>query len=106
MKCPFCEVWSDVIETRGARRRRECGNGHRFTTQEQLTSYSPRKVDDRNRQAAQMVLAGKTQTEVAEAFNMSRTSLSRYMRQAYPHKNMRSAGQIVGQRWGGSHDRR
>ena len=39
MKCPECGAWADVIETRksetfGYRRRRECGNGHRFTTQE------------------------------------------------------------------------
>lgn len=34
MKCPMCSKWSNVIETRGDRRRRECGNGHRFTTRE------------------------------------------------------------------------
>ena len=34
MKCPMCAAWSNVIETRNHRRRRECGNGHRFTTQE------------------------------------------------------------------------
>ena len=34
MKCPHCGVWTTVLETRGVRRRRECGNGHRFTTQE------------------------------------------------------------------------
>lgn len=32
MKCPHCGVWTRTVETRGTRRRRECGNGHRFTT--------------------------------------------------------------------------
>lgn len=34
MKCPICGVWSLVKETRGTRRRRECANEHRFTTEE------------------------------------------------------------------------
>ena len=38
MKCPACNSWTLVKETRtnkeGYRRRRECGNGHLFTTQE------------------------------------------------------------------------
>lgn len=34
MKCPECGVWSIVKETRGNRRRRECANEHRFTTEE------------------------------------------------------------------------
>ena len=34
MKCPQCEVWTTVIRTVGALRRRECGNGHRFSTRE------------------------------------------------------------------------
>ena len=39
MKCPICNAWSTVITTResptfGHTRRRECGNEHRFTTQE------------------------------------------------------------------------
>lgn len=39
MKCPICGAWSSVKETResklfGFRRRRECGNEHKFTTQE------------------------------------------------------------------------
>lgn len=34
MKCPICSKWSTVLETRNHSRRRECGNGHRFTTRE------------------------------------------------------------------------
>lgn len=34
MKCPECGAWTSVKETRGIRRRRECGNEHRFTTEE------------------------------------------------------------------------
>lgn len=34
MKCPTCGVWTVVKETRGTRRRRECANEHRFTTEE------------------------------------------------------------------------
>jgi transcriptional regulator NrdR family protein len=34
MKCPQCGAWSDVKDSRQGRRRRECANGHRFTTQE------------------------------------------------------------------------
>ena len=39
MMCPECGVWTIVKEARqspvhGYRRRRECANGHRFTTEE------------------------------------------------------------------------
>lgn len=39
MKCPTCGAWSLVKETKtsptfGYKRRRECANEHRFTTQE------------------------------------------------------------------------
>ena len=39
MKCPICGVWTVVHEAReskvfGYRRRRECANGHKFSTQE------------------------------------------------------------------------
>lgn len=41
MKCPRCGTWSTVLDTRPGehlttRRRRECANGHRFTTLEVL----------------------------------------------------------------------
>ena len=38
MNCPECGAWTTVKETRLTvmryRRRRECGNGHKFTTEE------------------------------------------------------------------------
>lgn len=38
MKCPECGAWSVILETRSSdfryRRRRECGNEHKFTTEE------------------------------------------------------------------------
>lgn len=36
MKCPKCGAWSRVLDTRGAQRRRECANLHRFSTVEVL----------------------------------------------------------------------
>lgn len=32
MKCPTCNADSRVLSTRGEMRRRECFNGHRFST--------------------------------------------------------------------------
>jgi len=38
MNCPECGAWTTISETRLTvmryRRRRECGNGHKFTTEE------------------------------------------------------------------------
>ena len=41
MKCPVCKAWVECIESRPKPnstryRRYECGNGHRFTTIEQV----------------------------------------------------------------------
>jgi len=40
MKCPVCNVWTTVNDTRNKEgftlRRRECGNGHKFTTEEHV----------------------------------------------------------------------
>ena len=44
MKCPECGVWSTVLETRttenGYRRRRQCANEHKFTTEEVVVQKS------------------------------------------------------------------
>lgn len=38
MKCPRCDTWADVVETRQREnfkyRRYSCANNHRFTTRE------------------------------------------------------------------------
>lgn len=48
MKCPTCNTWSDVLETRptkdGVKRRRECANLHRFTTYEMELNYEELNV--------------------------------------------------------------
>ena len=40
MKCPTCNAWTEVNDTRNkgnhVLRRRECANGHKFNTIEQL----------------------------------------------------------------------
>ena len=44
MNCPECGKYTEVLETRdnpkGVRRRYECANLHRFTTQESLVPQS------------------------------------------------------------------
>ena len=54
MKCPECGAWTEVLESRRPKtdnyiyRRRECGNGHRFTTHEQVAYIdAPRRKADR-----------------------------------------------------------
>jgi hypothetical protein len=52
MKCPECGAWSIIKETRtsptfGYIRRRECGNEHRFTTQE--VAIPQEKLDEERR---------------------------------------------------------
>jgi uncharacterized Zn finger protein len=53
MKCPECQTKVfEVLETRTRKRdgtivrRKECGNGHRFTTQEKIVVSKPKAVRD------------------------------------------------------------
>lgn len=56
MKCPTCNAWSNVLETRqiksGLKRRRECANLHRFVTyeteinHEEVAMFNSRRVFD------------------------------------------------------------
>jgi transcriptional regulator NrdR family protein len=41
MKCPECNAWTEVLETRGPWRRRQCANLHRFNTLETQTKIGP-----------------------------------------------------------------
>lgn len=52
MKCPQCGAWTEVRETRGAVRRRECANLHRFTTEE-VVRESQESKDERRRRVAE-----------------------------------------------------
>lgn len=38
VKCPECNAWTRVLESRNTYRRRECANLHRFWTHEALVS--------------------------------------------------------------------
>jgi len=53
MKCPECGAWSVILETRDTsvryRRRRECGNNHKFTTEEVALSEDQLKEEQKNR---------------------------------------------------------
>ena len=44
MKCPTCNAWTKVLETRdgGVRRKRECANLHRFSTLESVIGQTGR----------------------------------------------------------------
>lgn len=43
MKCPRCDAPTEVLDTRGTIRRRECFNGHVFRTQETWVQNLPPK---------------------------------------------------------------
>lgn len=55
MKCPTCGAPTEVKDTRyGFYRRRECYNGHRFSTHEKVVSLKaggPRKTGHRDEAA-------------------------------------------------------
>jgi transcriptional regulator NrdR family protein len=99
MKCPYCDSWSDVLQTRdsaagGLRRRRRCANGHRFSTTEQPN----RALVDRDRQIVAAVTAGRTMTEVAREFGLkTHSEVSRVVQRLSPLYPARSAGQVA--RW-------
>ena len=75
MMCPFCGADTRVIDTRGTRRRRECFDMHRFSTEEQ---YVPDRVEG----AVKMVLAGVPRRKALEEHGIYHTSLRRGLRAA------------------------
>lgn len=91
MKCPYCNAWTDVRQTREGRRRRECANGHRFSTQEVLV------VDDGKRAKAiadAVVLKHMTIKEAATMHGLRSDSYaSRCVKRYYPEFATRSDGQ-------------
>ena len=63
MKCPECGVWTVVKEVRpstvhGYRRRRECANGHKFTTVETVVPQEVMELElkTRNRNVKKLPL--------------------------------------------------
>lgn len=53
MNCPECGAWSVILETRSSptryRRRRECANEHKFTTEEVVVSQKQIKTERSDR---------------------------------------------------------
>lgn len=57
MKCPWCNAWTIVLETRqGSKRRRECGNGHRYRTVEITDAHYELVMLERRLRTARAVL--------------------------------------------------
>lgn len=71
MNCHKCDAWTRVVETRGSFRVRECGNLHRFTTEEVFViDHEDRKKmqEDKRREVA---MAEGTIQSVANRYNVS-----------------------------------
>lgn len=80
MNCPKCNAWSRVVQTRMPRRVRECGNLHRFTTEEVLVhTHDEKKKEQEDRQ--RMIAAEKgTLRSVADQFNVHPDSVKAWRR--------------------------
>lgn len=79
MKCPECGAWSIIKETRtsptfGYVRRRECGNEHRFTTQELVVAQEALNEERRTH--------GEANYKRLESFRKSRRQAPRRTAQA------------------------
>ena len=77
MKCVQCGAWSLIKDTRGTRRRRECANGHRFSTQE--VEYQATDAPSTSDQAAMISLAEGVSCEAAAKRMGLRSSSSTYV---------------------------
>ena len=55
MNCPQCGVWSSVVTTINkqshVQRRRECANGHKFSTEERVVPAKKHGGDRKSRDA-------------------------------------------------------
>jgi hypothetical protein len=80
-----------VLRTRGAARKRQCANDHRFDTREVVVV----NANTRARAIADLVvIGGMTQKEAAERHGIRADSyVSRCVRRYYPDFNARSHGQ-------------
>ena len=59
MKCPWCNAWTFVLDTRHGKRRRECANGHRFRTVEITDAHYDYVIQQRRMREARAVLRQK-----------------------------------------------
>ncbi len=50
MKCPVCNVWTNVLDTRNKKsvsvRRRKCANEHIFVTEERVKAPNLKEEDE------------------------------------------------------------
>lgn len=104
MKCPRCDAFSRVLDTRDkgdgiTGRRRECANGHKFTTFEAVAPEAAvrgwvrkalsgsvgaavRVAPARRAQALDMLAAGRPHRVVARALNLSTKTIQRIVHHA------------------------
>jgi transposase-like protein len=75
MKCPQCGAWTRVVYTRLPKRTRECGNLHKFSTQEVLLySHDEKKQDQEDRRRVAAMAKGTAQ-DVAASYGVTAQSV-------------------------------
>ena len=56
MKCPICNAWTFIKDTRSkdtrVHRRRECANGHKFSTDERIATKELKESKDADKNMA------------------------------------------------------
>ena len=75
MKCPHCCARSEVLETRGARRRRQCANGHRYTTVEVVAESKASATGTLRHQVARQLFQLNDDALVRVRLNAARATL-------------------------------
>lgn len=86
MKCPTCQAATKMIETREPRRRRECLNGHRFSsveillvkgqTVDEMIAEGQKKLDEQEfAERVAMAKAPGRAEDVANAYGVSPTTV-------------------------------
>jgi hypothetical protein len=71
MNCHKCDAWTRVVETRGSFRVRECGNLHRFTTEEVFVIDHDEKKKMQEDKRREVAMAEGTIQSVANRYNVS-----------------------------------
>lgn len=75
MNCPKCDAWSEVLETRkGSQRRRQCANGHRFSTVEVRREDIPtpaQRIESLRGAAVALAHRGLPRTAIALALQIT-----------------------------------